>query len=51
MEMINQELSQNQDREIAEQCRRALEKSYGIDIPVPKFMVKKQTCKKKFRLF
>ena len=50
-EMINQELSQNQDREMAEKCRKALEKAYGIDIPMPKCMVKKANMQKKFKLF
>ena len=49
--MMNQELSQNQDAEMAEKCRKALEKSYGVDIPLPKYMVKKANMQKKFRLF
>jgi len=49
--MMNQELSQNQEEEMAEKCRKALEKSYGVDIPLPKYMVKKANMQKKFRLF
>jgi hypothetical protein len=44
--MMNQELSQNQDAEMAEKCRKALEKSYGIDIPMPKCVVKKVNMQK-----
>ncbi len=40
-EMMNQKFSKNPDMEMAEKCRRALEKSYGTDIPMPKCMVKK----------
>jgi hypothetical protein len=50
-EMLNQELSQNEDGEMAEKCRKALEKSYGIAIPIPKCMLKKANVQKKFRLF
>ena len=50
--MMNQELSQNQDREMAEKCRKALEKSYGVDIPMPKCMAKKSSApKKRSKLF
>jgi len=48
--MMNQELSENQDGEMAEKCRRALEKSYGADIPMPKCIVRKANMQK-FKLF
>jgi len=38
--MINQENVRNPDQELAEKCRKALEKSYGCAIPVPKCIVK-----------
>jgi hypothetical protein len=44
--MMNQESLQNQDNELAEKCRKALEKSLGIDIPLPKYMVKKANMPK-----
>jgi hypothetical protein len=41
-EMMDQEFSKNyDDGELAEKCRRALEKSYGIEIPMPKCIAKK----------
>jgi len=47
--MMEQEFSEKyDDGELAEKCRRALEKSLGIDIPLPKFMVKKANMQKKF---
>ncbi len=39
--MMRQKFSENHDSEMAEKCRRALEKSYGMDIPMPKCIVKK----------
>jgi len=39
--MMRQKFSKNYDSEMAEKCRRALEKSYGTDIPMPKCIVKK----------
>ena len=40
--MLDQEFSQDHDdADLAERCRRALEKSYGSDIPKPNCMVKK----------
>ena len=45
-EMMNQKFSKNHDREMAEKCRRALEKSYGTDIPMPKCMLKKANMQK-----
>ncbi|MGD0204491.1 MAG: hypothetical protein ABSC20_11385 [Candidatus Bathyarchaeia archaeon] len=44
--MINQKFSKNHDRKMAEKCRRALEKSYGADIPMPKCMLKKANMQK-----
>jgi len=44
--MLNQESFKNYDGEMAEKCRRALEKSYGADIPIPKCMVKKVNVQK-----
>jgi hypothetical protein len=37
--MINQEYAQNLNNKLAEKCRKALEKSYGSAIPVPKCIV------------
>jgi len=45
-EMMNQEFSKDYDSEMAEKCRRALEKSYGIDIPMPKCLLKKVNMQK-----
>ena len=42
--MIRQKFSGSPDRILAENCRRALEKSYGIDIPLPKCLVEKETA-------
>jgi hypothetical protein len=39
--MLDQEFSNSYDADMAERCRRALEKSYGADIPMPKCMTKK----------
>jgi hypothetical protein len=38
--MINQEYAINYNHEFGEKCRKALEKSYGSSVPVPKCMVK-----------
>jgi len=43
---MRQTFSKNHDSEMAEKCRRALEKSYGMDIPVPKCMIKKSNMPK-----
>jgi hypothetical protein len=43
---MDQEFSKNYDVEMAEKCRRALEKSYGSDIPTPKCMTKKMSVQK-----
>jgi hypothetical protein len=40
-EMINQKFYKNHDRKMAEKCKKALEKSYGSDIPLPKCLLKK----------
>jgi hypothetical protein len=40
--MIDQRFSADHDREMAEKCRRALEKSLGCDIPLPNCMIKKE---------
>jgi hypothetical protein len=45
--MINQEFTKNHDGEFAEKCRKALEKAYGVDIPMPKCMVKRANTQKK----
>ncbi len=45
-EMMNQKFSKDHDREMAVKCRRALEKSYGADIPMPKCIVKKANVQK-----
>jgi hypothetical protein len=34
--MSNEKFPQNQDDAFAEKCRRALEKSWGMEIPTPK---------------
>jgi hypothetical protein len=34
--MISQEFSESLEEEFAEKCRKALEKSWGISIPMPK---------------
>jgi hypothetical protein len=34
--MANQKFSRNLNEKFAEKCRRALEKSWDIDIPMPK---------------
>jgi hypothetical protein len=47
--MINQEFTKNHDGEFAEKCRKALEKAYGVDIPMPKCMVKRANTEKKMR--
>lgn len=44
--MIRQKFSGSPDRILAENCRRALEKSYGIDIPLPKCLVEKENAQK-----
>jgi len=33
---------QNADTQLAEKCRKALEKSWGFDIPMPKLAGEKQ---------
>jgi hypothetical protein len=38
--MITQEYAQDPNQELAEKCRKALEKSYGAAVPVPKCVVK-----------
>ncbi len=38
--MANQKFSQNLEDEFAEKCRKALEKSWGIEIPKPKLKQK-----------
>jgi hypothetical protein len=45
-EMMDQSFPRDDDKEIAEKCRKALEKSFGIDIPLPKCMVKKENKNK-----
>jgi hypothetical protein len=40
-EMINQKFYKNHDRKMAEKCKKALEKSYGTEIPLPKCLLKK----------
>jgi hypothetical protein len=40
-EMMKQKISKNHDGVMAEKCRRALEKSFGAGIPLPKCMDKK----------
>jgi hypothetical protein len=48
--MINQKFYKNHDRKMAEKCKKALEKSYGTDIPLPKCLLKKAK-KQKARTF
>jgi hypothetical protein len=38
--MINQEYAKNLNDEFAEKCRKALEKSYGFAVPIPKCLIK-----------
>jgi hypothetical protein len=38
--MRNQEYPQNLNDEFVEKCRKALEKSYGAAVPIPKCMTK-----------
>jgi len=45
-EMIEQEFLHDNDSELAEKCRRALEKSLGIDNPLPKYMIKRANMQK-----
>jgi hypothetical protein len=33
--MISQEFSENLEEEFAEKCRKALEKSWGVNVPMP----------------
>jgi hypothetical protein len=40
--MINQEYAQTLNNKFAEKCRKALEKSYGVAVPVPKTHYKKR---------
>lgn len=47
-EMINQEYVQNLNDEFVEKCRKALEKSYGAAVPVPKCIVKARTFGKEY---
>ncbi len=49
--MINQENTQTLDAEFAEKCRKALEQSYGLNIPIPKSLASKSSLHKKFKLF
>jgi hypothetical protein len=35
------------DNELAEKCRKALEKSYGASIPMPKYMTKTLSTQKR----
>lgn len=49
--MINQENTQTLDAEFAEKCRKALEQSYGLNIPIPKALASKDAVHKKFKLF
>lgn len=44
--MIEQEFLHDNDSELAEKCRRALEKSLGIDNPLPKYMIKRANMQK-----
>jgi hypothetical protein len=44
--MINQKFSQNRDGEFAEKCRKEPEKAYGIDIAMPKCMIRKVNMQK-----
>jgi hypothetical protein len=45
----HQKVSQNIDNVLAEKCRIALEKSWGIDIPTPKSWNNKANRKKNTR--
>jgi hypothetical protein len=38
--MINQENATSYNDEFAEKCRKALEKSYGTAVPMPKCLIK-----------
>jgi hypothetical protein len=51
MKMINQENVQTTDAQFAEKCRKALEQSYGLNIPMPKAANSKDSLNKKFKLF
>lgn len=44
--MMQQKVSENHEMELSEKCRIALEKAFGIEIPVPKSMVKKDSKQK-----
>jgi hypothetical protein len=46
--MIRSTHSQNTDAQFAEKCRKALEKSWGVDIPKPK-LISKKTNEKEWR--
>ncbi len=48
--MINQENIEPYDGEFAEKCKKALEKSYGVDIPMPKNIVNKDSLRRKIRI-
>ncbi len=39
--MTNQEYDQNLNSELAEECRKALEKHYGGTVPTPKVITKR----------
>jgi len=47
--MINREFASNHNDELAERCRKALEKECGFDIPMPKSSLKKHFWKGKTR--
>lgn len=51
IKMINQENIQPTDAEFAEKCRKALEQSYGLNIPMPKAIDNKDSLHKKFKIF
>jgi hypothetical protein len=45
--MIEENLFVDRDKEMAEKCKRALEKSYGFEIQLPKYMLKRANARKK----
>jgi hypothetical protein len=47
--MINQENVQPYDAEFAEKCRKALEQSYGLNIPLPKEITNKNSLHRKHK--
>jgi hypothetical protein len=49
--MITQENAETSDAQFAEKCRKALEQSYGLNIPMPKTANSKNSLNKKFKLF